>query len=252
MGRIRVCMAVCALASASCCFSSGAVAAMTLKQMKSLKGAAQLEITVDQVFRSCGLAVAIVDHGSADAAKQPINWRGAAMRLSEMNWDAVYGSRQRKPEIAEGWVNRGKADMRCTSGLTRLLFHAKGDVGVVTVTKKTQGFGYITTYQVPKDLFKAHKVVGAEAALTKSLPVSALVGRYGQPDEVVKQPGAKDNFRYWVVTLRGHRPESLYAVDFEIDNSTCKTYVISTSDVDFVQRRLESLLRQWEKDYVLD
>ena len=133
-----------------------------------------------------------------------------------------------------------------------MLFHAKGHVGGLTVTKKTQGFGYITTYQVPKDLFKAHKVVGTEVTLKRRIPVSRLVGNYGQPDEILKKPGGKDNFRYWVVTLRGRMPESLYAVDFEIDNSTCKTYVIRTSDVDFVQQHLESLVRQWEKDYVLD
>ena len=245
-------MAVCALAFASCCFSGGAIAAMTLEQMKSLKGSAQLEITVDQLFRGCGLAALIVDHVPTDGAKQRINWRGETMRLSAMDWDAVYGAQQRKPGAVKGWVNRGKSDARCTSGLTRLLFHTKGHVGVLTVTKKTQGLGYITTYNEPKELFKAHKVVSAEATLAMSLPVSALVGRYGQPDEVLKQAGARDKFRYWVVTLRGHRPESLYAVDFEIDNSTCKTYVISTSDVDFVRQQLDSLLRQWEKEYILD
>ncbi len=252
MGRSRVCMAVCALASVTCCFSGGAIAAMTPEQMKSLKGAAQLEITVDQLFRRCGLAEAIVNHGSAVNAKQGINWRGVAMRLSATDWDAVYGTGQRKPGTAEGWFNQGKADVRCTSGLTRLLFHANGNVGFVTVTKKTQGFGYITTYQVPKDLFKAHKVVGAEVTLKRSIPVSTLAGCYGQPDEVIKQPGANENFRYWVVTLRGQKPESLYAVDFEIENSASKTYVIRTSGVDFVQRRLELLVREWERDYVND
>lgn len=252
MGRIRTCMAVCALAFASCCFSGGAIAAMTLDQMKSLKGASRLEITVDRLFQDCGLASAIVDHGPADNAKQGINWRGVAMRLSATDWDVVYVTGQRKPGTAEGWFNRGKADTRCTSGLTQLLIHTKGQVGVLTVTKKTQGLGYITTYDIPKDLYKAHKVVGVEATLTRSLPVSTLAGRYGQPDEVIKQPGIRGRFRYWVVTLHGHRPETLYAVDFEIDDNTCKTYSISTSDADFVQQRFESLLRQWERDYVLD
>jgi hypothetical protein len=252
MRRIRVCMAACSLAFVNCCFSGGAIAAMTLDQMKSLKGASRLEITVDQLFQDCGLATAIMDHGPADGAKLPINWRGATMRLSGMDWDVLYGKRQPQPGTDGGWVNRGKTDTRCTSGLSRLLIHTKGQVGVLTVTKKTQGLGYITAYDIPKDLYKAHKVVGVEATLTRNLPVSTLVGRYGQPDEVLKQPGVRGRFRYWVVTLHGHRPESLYAVDFEIDDNTCKTYSISTSDADFVQQRLESLLRQWERDYVLD
>lgn len=242
----------CALASVACCFPGGVIAAMTLGQMRLLAGAAQLELTLDQLFRSCGLPAAIVDHGPADGAKQRTNWQGVDMRLSAMDWDAVYGIRQRKPGKTEGWVNRGKVDERCISGLSELLFHAKGRVGVLTVTKKARGFGYITAYREPKSLYTAHKVVGLKVMLTRSLPVSTLVGRYGQPDEISKWPGARDNYRYWVVTRRDHRPESLYAVDFEIDDGTAKTYAISTSGVDFVQQRLDSLLNQWERDYVLD
>lgn len=241
-----------ALASVTCCFPRGANAAMTLDQMKLLKGTAQLELTLDQLFRSCGLPTAIVDHGPADGAKQRINWQGVDMRLSTMDWDVVYGMHQRKPGKTEGWVNGGKFDNRCTSELSQLRFHAKGRVGVVTVTKKAQGFGYITTYREPKNLYKAHTVISVRATMTRSLPVSTLVGRYGQPDEISKWPGARDNYRYWVVTQRDHRPESLYAVNFEIDNGTAKTYAISTSGVDFVQQRLDSLLNQWERDYVLD
>lgn len=255
MGRIKACMAVYALASVACCFPVGASAAMTLGQMKSLKGAAQLEITVDKLFRGCGLPAAIVDHGPADGvdgAKQRINWHGVDMRLTAMDWDVVYGTQQRSLGKTERRVNRGQFDHRCTSGLSQLLFHAKGHVGVLTVTKKAQGFGYITVYREPKNLYQAHKVIGVKATLTRGLPVSTLVDRYGQPDEVLKPPGARDNFRYWVVTRRDHRPESLHAIDFEVDNGTCKTYVISTSSVDFVQQRLDSLLKQWERDYVLD
>jgi hypothetical protein len=253
MGRMAMmCIAVCALAPVICYFPGGAIAAMTLDQMKSLKGAAQLEITVDHLFRSCGLPAAIVDHGPADGAKQRINWHGVDMRLSAMEWDAVYGMQQRKPGNAEGWVNEGKFDDRCISGLSQLLLHAKGHVGVLIVTKKAQGFGYITVYHEPKNHYKVHKVIGVRAAPARSLPVSTLVGRYGQPDEILKLPGARDNFRYWVVTRRDHRPESLYAIDFEVDNGISKTYVISTSGVDFVQQRLDSLLKQWERDYVLD
>jgi len=220
--------------------------------MKSLKGATQLGITVDQLFRSCGLPAAIVDRGPADAAKQHINWHGLGMRLSAMDWDAVYGIPQRKLENAGGWVNGRKSDNRCTSGLSQLVFYAKGHAGVVTVTKKTQGFGYVTSYRVPPNLYKAHKVIGVKATLTSSLPVATLVGRYGQPDEVSKQPGTKERFRYWILTLRDHRPELLYAVDFEIDDGTCKSFAISTTGSDFVQQRLDSLLMKWERDYVLD
>lgn len=247
-----MCVGTFALASVVACFPVMAAAAMKLEQMKSLKGAAQLEITVDTLLRSCGLPAAIVDHGPAEGAKQHVKWQGVAMRLSALDWDAVYGTLQPKPGKTEGWANGGEFDSRCTSGLSQVLLHAKGHVGVLSVTKKAQGFGYITTYREPKNLYQAHKVIAVKATLTSGLPVSTLVGRYGQPDEVLKRPGSKDNFRYWVLTLRDNRPELLYAVDFEIDNGSCKTYAISSSGVDFVQQRLDVLLKQWERDYVLD
>lgn len=253
MGRAKLCMALWTLASISFCSSDGAFAAITLDQMNSLKGAAQLEITVDQLFQSCGLPAAIVDHGSADNARQHINWRRTPMRLSAMDWNILYGIGQRKQqEMHGGWVNRRQSDAHCNFGLPQLLFHAKGNVGVLTVTKKAKGLGYITAYNVPKDPYKAHKVVSVETTLATSLPVSELVGLYGHPDEVLKQAGDIEDFRYWVVTHHGNMPDSLYAVDFEINNGICKTYAISTSDVDFVQRQLELLVRQWEKEYILD
>lgn len=255
MGMLRPCVAAYALASVACCFPVDASAAMTLDQMKALKGAAKLEITLDKLLSSCGLPTAIVDHGSANGAhgaKQRINWQGVDMRLSALDWEIVYGARQPKLGNIEGWVNGGKFDKRCTSGLSQLLFIAKGHVGILTVTKKAQGFGYITAYSEPKNLYQAHKVVGIRATLTGSLAVPTLVGRYGQPDEVLKHPGTREKFRYWVLTRRDHRPELLYAVDFELDNGACETYTISSSGVDFVQQRLDSLLKQWERDYVLD
>lgn len=245
-------MAVCALASLSCSFSGSAIAAMTLEQMNSLIGASQLEITVDQLIQNCGLPAVIMDDGSADGAKQSINWRGVAMRLSAKDWDALYGKVNSKSEFGGGWVNQDQSSMRCSKGLNRLLFHTKAHVGFLTIIKKAKGLGYITSYNVPKDQFKSHKVVSAEATLAMSLPVSALLGLYGQPDQLLKRAGASDKFRYWVVTHRGNMPELLYAVDFVIDTGICKTYIISTSDVDFVREHLDSLLRQWEKEYILD
>ena len=221
---------------------------MTLAQMNSLGGAAQLETTVDQLFRNCGLPAAMIDHGPADGAKQRIQWRGATMSLSAMDWSAVYGM----PQRGAGWVNEAKPEKRCTSGLSRMLFHTKGNVGVLSMKKKPQGIGYVTDYVVPKDQFKAHKVVALNATMASSLPVSTLVERYGKPDEVLKQPGNKDRFRYWVLVLRGQRPETLHAVDFTVENGMSKDFMISTSGTDFVQQRLEVMLREWERDYVLD
>ncbi len=50
------------------------------------------------------------------------------------------------------------------------------------------------------------------------------------------------------------KPVSVHAVDFEVSNteSTCRRYSAHTSSVDFVQARFDALLREWERDYVLD
>jgi hypothetical protein len=225
---------------------------MTLDQMKLLEGAAQLELTVDKLFRHCGLPVAISDHGPASGEKQDVHWGGVTLRLSPLDWDVAYGLNLKEVGGPSDWTNRRKPNVRCMKELSRLSFAARGHVGVLTVTKKADGFGYVTSYREPKSLLKAHKVVGVTATHAKGASVQALTGRYGRPDEVVKQPGAREKFRYWVLTRRDHRPELLYAVDFEIDGGSSNTHAISTSSVAFVAQRLDILLKQWERDYVLD
>lgn len=247
-----MCIAVYILAFIIFCLPVNANASMTLNQMKLLKGAAQLDITVDQLFRSCGLPAIIVDYVSVDVVRQSLDWRGVNMHLSAMDWDVVYGVGQSKQNNTKGWSNSRKSKSRCISETSQLLFHTKGHVGVLTVTKKAQGLGYITTYREPTSLYKAHKVISAKVTLKRSIPALTLVNRYGQQDDVVKQSRTQVVFRYWVVTLRDNRPESLYAVDFEVKDGICNSYVISTSAVDFVQQRLDALLINWERDYVLD
>jgi len=225
---------------------------MTLQQMKLLGGAAKLELTVDKLFRECGLPAEIVDLGREGSAKRDIRWNGTAMRLSATSWDVAYGATRSGPGNSAGWVNLGKFDNRCLSGLSQLRLTAKGNVGTLTVTKNAQGFGYKTAYHVPSDLYRAHQIIGVTATTAQRISVSTLVGRYGQPDEVLRHPGSRDMFRYWVLTLRDQRPELLYAVDFEIDGARSRSYVISSSKVGFVEQRLDTLLKQWERDYVLD
>jgi len=250
--RNRACVTGSVLIIAFASISVDACAAMRLDQMKLLKGSAQLELTIDSLLSSCGLPAAIVDQGPPSGPRQSIKWRNVGMRLSALDWTVLYGESTRTSRASAGWTNDAESSYRCAGGLSRLSFASKGHVGILSVTKKPHDFGYITTYTVPKSLFKAHKVVGVEATLVKSFPVSTLRDRYGLPDEVFKQPGGREKYRYWVHTLRDHRPELLYAVDFEIDGAGVKTYAISTSGMDFVQQRLDSMLKQWERDYVLD
>lgn len=251
-GKSRLCIAVCMLALLMFFIPVHARASMTLKQMQLLKGASYLDMMVDQLFLKCGLPSTIMDTEPVISGRQSLGWLGVTMQLSAMDWEIVYGLEQPKQTGAAGWHNGGKSGSGCMWELSELLLHAKGHVGFVTVTKKTQGFGYITTYREPTSLFKAHKVIAVKARLGGGFPASELVRRYGQVDDVVKQSGNKVDFRYWVVSLSNNRPESLYAVDFEVKDGTCDGYIISTRAVDFVQQRFELLLRNWERDYVQD
>ena len=109
-------------------------------------------------------------------------------------------------------------------------------------------------WRVPDELYAAHKVVGLSGRWKIRMPLSRLRERYGNPDEVVQHAGVAFH-RYWVIAKNNKQmPISLHAVDFEIgtDGQTCARYTVHTSEVGFVQQKLDALMRQWEKDYVLD
>ena len=183
-----------------------------------------------------------------------VSRRTVTMRLSDMDWEIVYGAAPRNTGGSAGWSNPHPPGANCLSDVAWLVFRAKGGVGVLTARKNPEGFGYVTTYRVPDNLFEAHRVVGVRVGVSKRIPIAILVSRYGPADEVLGMPGGKERHRYWVLTRNEHRPESLHAVDFEIDNGdrSCGAYDISTAGTDFVAERLETLLREWEKDSLLD
>lgn len=225
---------------------------MTIGQMQSLGGSSHLHSTAKRVLGRCGLPVAITEEaGPAD--KRSVSWRGVAMRLSAMDWRIAYGPAPQGAGRA-GWINPKPTSRDCLSGLAWLVLHAKGRVGAVTVAEKPDGSGYVTSYRVPSSLFEAHKVIGLDAGLSERIPASILAARFGPPDELLAIPGGKERHRYWILTRGNERPDSLHAVDFEIDNTDrrCGAYRISAMGTDFVDEKLESLLRAWERAYVLD
>ncbi len=139
-------------------------------------------------------------------------------------------------------------------GTAWMVFDAKGRAGVLTVTPKAIGHGYSTTYRVPRDLYKAHKVVAVTIGLAQPTPAAAIAKRYGRPDEIGAVARGTKRYRYWILVRRDERPDSLHAVDFEVDSGAqeSRSYILSTDGADFVAERLTGLLREWERDYVLD
>lgn len=246
--------AVCAIACLGLSVLPATVEAMTISQMSSLGGAAQLDVTADRLFDRCGLPAAIVDQAGSGDVRRNVSWRGTTMRLSETDWEIAYGSLARDTSKNVAWANPATARKSCLFGVAWLVFQAKGRVGVLSVMKKSDGSGYATTYHVPDNLLQAHKVVGVKAALSRRIPVAALVDRYGRPDEVLRTAGGRERHRYWVLTHNDRRPESLHAVDFYVDTTdrSSREYEITTTGADFVSEKMGSFLREWESDYVRD
>lgn len=226
---------------------------MTIGQMQSLGGSSHLHSTAERLLDRCGMPASITERAGA-GDRRSVSWRGVTMRLSAADWRIAYGSAPQGAGRWVGWTNPRAASKGCLSGLAWLVLHAKGRIGALTVVKKPDGSGYITDYRVPGNLFEAHKVIGVNAGLSERVPASALSGRYGPPDELLAMPGGKVRHRYWILTRNNERPDSLHAVDFEIDNAdrSCGAYEISAMGTDFVDEKLASLLREWEKAYVLD
>jgi hypothetical protein len=231
-----------------------AVQAMDITQLRALTGTGLLGWRVDAVFRRCGLPAAVVDAAEGAQPKRAARWGQVAMRLSAGDWDLRYGRRRPRDPGPGGWTNPAPGSGKCLSALPTLVLRAQGNSGVLAVKKRADNQGYVTTYRVPDDIFAAHLVVGVTGRWKSGVPVSELHARYGGPDEVLKDAGVQLH-RYWVVEKNNKQmPISLHAVDFEIadDGKTSTRYIVRTSDVEFVRHKLDALLRQWEKDYVLD
>ena len=228
-----------------------AAQAMSLTRMQTLPGTGLLGMRVDALLHRCGLPAAIVDDLGPG---RPVRWDGVPMRLSDGDWDLTYAARNHAPRKKVAWINSAPNTHVCLFSLGALDLHAQGHSGVLSVKKRADQHGYVTTYRVPEDPYAAHKVVGITGRWRTAMTLSGLRKRYGDPDEVLDD-GSVRVFRYWVIKKNNRQmPISLNAVDFEIgaDGKTSKSYSVHTSKVRFVQDKLDALMWQWEKNYVLD
>jgi|GEM_PF-3455896 len=234
--------------------NTGAVQAMSLEQMQRLAGTALLEWRADKVFQRCGLPAAITDTAELSQPRQTVRWKAVEMRLSPLEWKLIYTAQRDSAVHENGWINPHPASRACLAGLSELVLHAKGEAGILTVTKRADHQGYRTSYDIPKDLYVAHQVIGLTGRWQQAVPISRIQAQYGKPDEVLAQAGGIKQYRYWVVVTQKQMPVSLHAVDFEVKATqpVCTRYTVQTSGFEFVQEKLDALLRQWEKDYVLD
>jgi len=228
--------------------------AMSPEQMKALAGAGLLDVRVDALFRQCGLPSTIVDSATRAQPPMAIRWGDIEMQLSPMDWEMVYSRRRAAPNPKGGWNNPGSGSGACLSGLSGLTLHARGQAGILSVTKRADGNGYLTSYDIPDSVYAAHLVIGITGNWKRDTPISKIEKWYGEPDEIVDGEGGIRRYRYWVVAREKEMPVSVHAVDFEITGAeeVCTRYTVRTSGFEFVQQKLDALQREWEKNYVLD
>ena len=121
----------------------------------------------------------------------------------------------------------------------------QGGAGILKIDKKR----HKTTYTMPGNLYKAHKVIGYKVTLIKPLPFVKVTSTSGRNHEIVKEDNNNRIIRYWVPVESGQMPVALYAVDFEINNidNTCVAYRVATSEFDFVRRKFEEYTEMWDK-----
>lgn len=228
--------------------------AMSPEQMTSLAGASLLGSRVDALVRRCGLPAAIVDTADAAQPREKLSLENVSMTLSRKDWVIHYASHGPGTESGAAWRNPAPAGRVCAPQLSRFTLHAKGEAGVLSVTKREDNQGDITSYAVPENLFAAHEVITLTAYRKERLPVATIHKQYGAPDEVVERAGGASVHRYWVVRAENRMPLAVHAVEFEVRGAdkTSGSYIVYTSGNAFVQEKFDALTRYWLRIYVND
>lgn len=221
--------------------------AMSIEQMKKLRGADMLELRVSEIFTQCGLPDAIIDRGESSSIKSNIQWDNITMKLSDGNWDLLYRNNydtgNKNP--VSGWINPNPAKSPCFPDLSLVTLFTEGGAGILTIDK----IKHKTTYIVPENPYKAHKVIGSRVSLTTPISLVEITKTYGRYYDTVNNRNTIKIIRFWIVVESSQMPIALYAVDFEINNvdNTCKNYRIATSNYDFVRRKFEEFSKAWDK-----
>ncbi len=117
------------------------VQAMSPGQLQLLAGTTLLDLRTDKLFQDCGLPAGIADRAEVSQPRQTLHRDGVEMKLSAMDWEMIYSPRREPGHHENGWLNPGAGSVACLSGLARLVLHAKGDVGILTVKKRVDNKG---------------------------------------------------------------------------------------------------------------
>lgn len=117
------------------------------------------------------------------------------------------------------------------------------EVGVVNIDRAA----HKTTYTVPKDPLRSHKVRAVEARFAKSVSPRRVVDQYGHWCQFVAGRDGNQVMRYWVLQEKNMLPLALYVVDFDISGHSGLVGGYSIRDVTApeVRRRYEALYQHY-------
>lgn len=215
---------------------------MTFSQMQALPGAMLIGKRVDEVFTTYGLPAAILPGGTGWGPPEALEWRGKKLQLERGNWKLVYGTVISKQQSA-GWHNPDAVMPRELTSVVGLELTALGQTGVVVIDKAA----HKTTYKIPTDLFKAHKVVEAHARFAFPIPIGRLNTLSEDKCQSVASQAGHSTLRCWVLVEKDVMPIALYAVDFQLTKSRAAAsgYTISGDGVDYVQLKFAEYYQRW-------
>lgn len=238
---ILICYSLSLLVSAS-------VRAMDLEGMRTIAGIEIIDQRMDEVLDAYGVPAAITERGiDGRIGKSVKQWRGAHPDLPAGDWEVVYETGGESDTcLPPSTCDRPGAMMSLQlAGVSRLVLQAKDGIGILTVRRAPAK----TTYVIPEDPLRAHKVIRVRTEFREPLSPAAVVARYGEGYEDVREEGLPGRMRYWVLVLSGEVPLNLYAVDFELDaNNDAVACEANTTHIDFVLSKLRGYYAVWEKN----
>ncbi len=203
--------------------------AMELEQMRSFPGLDMLEQRAQQVVTTYGEPTALQVGGAGSGGS---DWATG-------DWVLIYtpgAGDQRQPPASYAATR--------LSAFSRLILHAKGGVGQVTVRRKPQK----TTYDIPSDPYQSHLVVSVDADWRKPQPLRWLISTFGNYDARFEDSNGIHWVRYWVLRKQGQVPLRLYAVDFRLtrDGRSVSGLRANGPQIEFVAKELRARHKVWE------
>lgn len=210
--------------------SARSVPAMEVGQMRGFAGLDMLEQRAQQVVATYGEPTALQVGGAG----------GGESDWATGDWVLFY-----TPPVGDERPSQQAPTVeRQFSAFSRLIVHAKGGVGQVTVRRKPQK----TTYDISGDPYQSHQVVSVDADWRRPQSLRALVAACGDYDAALEDKNGTHWVRYWVLRKQGQVPLRLYAVDFRLadDGAAVTGFRANGPQIEFVARELQARHKVWE------